>query len=916
MAVRVSVIVSLVAAALAGAGCAAADGPAAEVQPWRLELRAAWRAMPRPPVTPYTGPFGGEARALVGKLDARSDDPRVRAAHKASCDWKRLGTYDPAADPRPINHAFEAAVLEDWRRMGYNCAYKGNAFTYRSGRYLKAHGMLGAIDQTLWASRKNPPLTHDGKEGKAYGDACGSFFAKANFDEGVALLTNYVKNFGDADMLKVGDTYVTCSWDEVGMRTRATIDYRPEAIREYRAFLRDVWFGDDAPGRDTNRDGRTYNAFTGEKLASWGQVAPPVLSPRYYTTPQPVDEKWKRPGAFKLWVDFHRYWTFEYFRRVNAAASKEAHRRVECYPFPIGFIMWPGANCHWGTSQYWNCRLNPIVNVEQCWPDSPAMTLNYAIIDRLARKYRNVVMGWSWFFFGKEAGDMYEGPYDNGRALARMMGRRADGIHHWLYSPVYRGRDRRQREQLAYWYNFLGAHYAGFLSKSEPLAADVALLMPESTGYFYRMFQYPKADWAYTFQGLAEAQVPCEIITEEELELERGVLDGIKVLYVVAGEWSTPTIRRRIGEFLDRGGVLCANVDSLSLDVPTGKRTDFLEKTFGVRIVRKHKNSFLPSTQSAEEEAWAAELNGWGKPTWLQGHHVHKPGAYSKLYKDEGGKAVRDEQQWKKLDEAMAKMPKRARGLDQAPIDMRTPPRVRYAKGVGPARPRAAWGEVDVAEIVRGKPIAWWGEKVCGVETDRTVWLGTREGMSLHAVSPRMSMNRTTEPCNPYVTHVSPQYETHRPYVDVIAYAVRKAGVRRVVTARLDGRVPCNLEVLPRSDKAGNLMVFLINHDATDATYRVTVDAAYLEKHRLAGAEAWDLLGERLIEAGTDGQFDLHVPPWRPAAFLIGRARALAPVKAAQKRLGAMDLSVPKYFLDRPELNTPEYNTPIPPIDK
>ena len=47
-----------------------------------------------------------------------------------------------------------------------------------------------------------------------------------------------------------------------------------------------------------------------------------------------------------------------------------------------------------------------------------------------------------------------------------------------------------------------------------------------------------------------------------------------------------------------------------------------------------------------------------------------------------------------------------------------------------------------------------------------------------------------------------------------------------------------------------------------------------------------------------------------------GEARALGPVKAAQARLSAMDLSVPKYFLDRPELSTPEYNTPVPPVGR
>jgi hypothetical protein len=179
-----------------------------------------------------------------------------------------------------------------------------------------------------------------------------------------------------------------------------------------------------------------------------------------------------------------------------------------------------------------------------------------------------------------------------------------------------------------------------------------------------------------------------------------------------------------------------------------------------------------------------------------------------------------------------------------------------------------------------------------------------------------MSMNRTTEPCNPYVTHVSPRCQTHRPYVDVISYAARKAGVRRLVTVALDGRIPCNLEVLPRVDAAGNLMCFVINHDDTDATCQVTVDPEHLAVPAMKGARAWDLLHEKLIEDGTDGRFALHVPAGQVAVFLLGRPEALAPIQAAQKRLNAMDLSVPKYFLDRPELNAPEYNTPIPPIGK
>jgi len=892
---------------------------AAQVEPpieaWRLKLSEDWHNLPAPPITPYSGPFGDEGRAFVGKVGSGSKDPKEsEQLVKAFFDWKRQGTYDPDKDPRAINLEFERATLEDWRRMGYNCSYKGGAFTYRVGRFLKKNGMLGAIDQTLWAARGEPALSHDGKPGNRYAEGSGSFLAKETWDAGLTYLTDYATRFGDPDMCRVGKTYITCSWDEIGMRERSMIDYRPEAVAEYRKYLREVWFRDESPDKDTNSDGVTYNAFTGEKLKSWDEVQPPRLAPKYYESPAPGDEKWARPGAFKLWIDFHRYYTFEYFRRTNEAVSARLGegRRIECYPFPIAFIMWPGANACWGLSVYWNARLNPILNVEQCWPDGPAMPLNYAMYDRLARRYRNVVIGWSWFFFGKEARDFYEGPNDIGRALARMMGQRVDGIHHWLYSPIYRGRDQRQRLQLAYWHNFLARHYSTFLSRSAPLVPEAAVLMPDYTGYFYRMFNHPKADFAYTAQGLQEAQIAYDVVTEEELELDADALKPYKVLYVTSSEWTTPAIRKRIEDFVGRGGFVCADVDSLSLDIPTGARTDFLEKTFGVKIECKHKNGFVPSAQNAEEEAWGAALTGWGKPFWLQGNEVHKPGACAKLWKFDGGKFVRDEDVWKKLDEAMAKMPKEVRGIPQTALDMRDPPKVRYADGVGPKDPIVTWSEVDTATAVRGKAIAWFGDKVCGVETERTVWLGTRAGMDLHATAPRLSLSRMTEPCNPFVTQVSPLYATHKPNVDVISYAARKAGVKRVVSLSVKGEIPCNLEVLPRADAEGNLLVIVVNQDSTDATYQVAVNPEYAATRLPKGALAWNLLENKLIEKDTRGAFDLAVPPEKVAVFFIGAEKVLEPVRKAQAELNAADLSVPKYFRDRPALNEGEYGTAVP----
>ncbi len=876
-----------------------------KLSPRRLEIERAWRALPVPPITPYSGPFGPEARAFIGKLTG--------PLQAAFCDWERKGTYDPDKDPRPINHKYEAAVLEDWRRMGYNTAYKGNYWTYRSGRWLKKQGLLGAIDQTLWAAKGDPPLGYDGTPGRRYNESCGSFFVKKNFDAGVTAVANMAIHHGEKDLLKVGDYYITSSWDEIGIRTRTMIDYRPEAIDEYRGYLQHVWFQDNSPGEDTNKDGRTYNQFTGERLREWSQVRPPKLSRKYFNGLKPGDEKWTRPGAYKLWVDFHRYYTFEFFRRINDAATKKAGKKIECYPFPQAFIVWPGADYAHGMSVYWNARLNPIVTIMQCWPDNPAMLLHYAQMDRLARKFHNIVIGWGWFYFADEAGDQYDGPGDLERALARMLGHRVDGLHHWLYSPQYRGRHRGQRRQMAYWHNFLGKQYATFLARSAPPPAQVALLIPDYTGYFYRVFHYPKTDYAYTAAALSEAQIPFEIVSEEEIDLDPQTLAPYRALYVVGSEWTTPTIRKRIQEFIARGGTVFANVDSLSLDIPTGKRIDFLENTFGIALSHKYKNPFYPSAQNAEEEVWAAPLVVWRGPLSFQGHYLHNRGALSPLWKQQGGKVVRNEEQWRKVDAIMAKMPKTGRGgLPQSAIDMRNPPVVKYAKSVGPKRGLVAYGEINVGRVRKGKAIAWYKGQVCGVETERTVWLGTRPGVSLHAIAPRLSLSRPTEPCNPYPVEVSPKYATHKPYVDLLAYAARKAGVRPLVRITLGRETPYNLEVLPRVDAEGNMMVIVVNHDDTDAVYDVQIDPRYVAQKLPKKSTAWNALEGKLIERKTDGRFKLAVPPFRPAVFFVGSQEVLEPIQKAQASLAAMDLSVPQYFLDRPELNEPLWDTPIP----
>ena len=142
-------------------------------------------------------------------------------------------------------------------------------------------------------------------------------------------------------------------------------------------------------------------------------------------------------------------------------------------------------------------------------------------------------------------------------------------------------------------------------------------------------------------------------------------------------------------------------------------------------------------------------------------------------------------------------MPRKGRGgIPQSPLDLRKFPQIEFAKHVAP-QSLPTHHEIVSGKVTRGKAIAWHGGNVCGVETERTVWLGIRPGMSMHALAPRLSLSQTMEPCNPFLPTVSNDYATHKSYVDLIAYAARRAGVHPLVTLRNKADVPCNLEVLP-----------------------------------------------------------------------------------------------------------------------
>ena len=133
------------------AAARSAPGQSKTGEPWREKLYVDWHLLKVPPITPYTGPLQRRGPGI--------HRPSFTGCRQRLFRLAAIGHVQSGANPRKINPAFENAVLEDWQRMGYNTAYKGNTFTFRSGRWLKQHGMLGAIDQTVWATRSEPPLS-------------------------------------------------------------------------------------------------------------------------------------------------------------------------------------------------------------------------------------------------------------------------------------------------------------------------------------------------------------------------------------------------------------------------------------------------------------------------------------------------------------------------------------------------------------------------------------------------------------------------------------------------------------------------------------------------------------------------------------------------------------------------------------
>jgi hypothetical protein len=112
---RLFIVVVVGVSFLMGPSVAAGEARPYPVEAWRAELHERWRRLPEPPITPYDGPFRGQARAFVGEQDWKHPDEGIVANWRAMHDYAHTaknGVYDPRKDPRPINVDCEGKLDE------------------------------------------------------------------------------------------------------------------------------------------------------------------------------------------------------------------------------------------------------------------------------------------------------------------------------------------------------------------------------------------------------------------------------------------------------------------------------------------------------------------------------------------------------------------------------------------------------------------------------------------------------------------------------------------------------------------------------------------------------------------------------------------------------------------------------------
>jgi|GEM_PF-2772937 len=791
--------------------------------------------------------------------------------------WRGLSTAPVMAYffPATENETEREAAFQDLLAMGFTGVYKVDKSEPYGGRLFREKGLHGLMQQTKFGnSSYKPTLGPDGSPAvyRKEHPLRKSVFAKENvknyLDE---YVIGFARNYGPENLFHVGETLVMSSWDETGLYSREQIEYGYDARERFADYLREVIYGGEE-----NALAR-FNAETGLNLTDWRELPMPVYMQRYDT-----------PALWKRWIDFHAYFTADFFRQTGAVATRELGRDVEVFTFPHATAKWPGPSSAKGIDQFLLAKTNRLLTVEDCQADYPGSTIHYAFTDQLSRRYNRPVLGWSWFWGDA---DRHNDPLEIGRALARAMGHSTHGLLHWNYDPTFKDErfDWRKkpatRKALAYWHRTYQAHWP-FLKSTVGEAPQVAVLFPRNSGnmYYHPVHQwvFPKQDFGWTCHLLNELHVPFEVVSDNQIEFEPSVLDDYRLLIAPTSAWQSPEVREAIAAFIARGGFVYTSGDGFVMDTRTGKAVPFLGEQFGIDLETKHRTLFAPTYDTAAEEEWSrgrvAELQ---TPKW-----------------EGGAKHYRPEEQFEPVeltDETLAEIRKALpdqgiTGVWQTVWDPREEQMVRIEmKGREPVSHRT------YHDILTGKArpgatvLARYGDDVAAVETERTVWTGFRPGWDAACEMPVPFMRSWGEPVWPYKYDpgVGNRGATARA---VFAYVLSKAGIEPPLKVERNGEPAPEIEVRSRVGKDGNRMVWLINHGDTEASCSVKGD--WLAKAEVVA----DVRSGKPIKV-REGTTELKIPAGEVMMLALGEDRFVRNAQAAQARV-ARDLEALKTFAE------------------
>lgn len=719
--------------------------------------------------------------------------------------------------PKNASPEMRTECYRDYRAMGITGIYKVDKEPSIGGELFLKDKLHGFMYATPFSNAGDKVLGADGNPASFLHNRDHiwrrSMFSPKNRLKYWTSAAETAEKYGSDKLFQAEGTIVMSSWDETGLYSREAMEYGYDAKERFDKYLKEIGA---AP-----------------------QTNLPVFADRY-----------KNPGPWRLWIDFHAYYTNLFFREAGRSIGEKLGHDVELFPFAHATMKWPGASSARGLDAYRQARTHRILTVEDCQADYPGSTIAYSLTDQLSRRYGRPVIGWSWFW---PQSDRSNDPDEAGRSLARAMGHNVHGLLFWVYTEKW-GEKPAMRASVAYWHKLFNAHWP-FLRQAWITSPKVAVLYPRNTGNMYYNWDYPKTDYGWTIQALTETHVPFEVVTDNQIEAEPEVLNDYKVLIIPSAAWEGEKFLAAVKEFVKKGGFVMADGDSLSLSVETGKPTTFLKDVFSVQPGKKSKGIFFPTYDDTSEHAWVKDkTQSWQMAKWqpkTTGEESDLQGRCEPL--------VMDDSQFADLAAALPKLS--GTGLPQSLLD----PRIKHIiKGEAdwnpPAEHRTFHDIVTGIPLPNGKIVARFGGEACAIETAQTLWLGFRPGFDHACVFPLREMAKWGEQVWPFDKTLSADAKSCSSSRNWISRILDKAGIKPEFDITYDGQ-PCPwLEVLKRGDRNGDALLFLIDHEG------------HAGKYKLKGLQtaAVDLMSGKTLQSANDGSVEIDIPAKQVVMLAIG----------------------------------------------